>query len=510
MKKLIITLVLALILSLALTACGSNSATTTSTNDTNTASTSANTGAETSAVGTTATVSGTEGVTTTPVTTKNPLATAYNEPEKYVTIDLSTVQVSNAPIKKDVDAYIDQVLSSLAREDYKKQDNTVAAILGDMVNINYKGRAKDPSLTLSDATIAGMDNTSQTGGYDLVLGSGSFIPGFEEQLVGAKTGETVTIDVTFPKGYSDELSEVAVLFDVTINSLSRATVSEKNVLYLTVVYTLKTETTATSDLALFLEGHDVQFDMRDTAAKFDEHFDATALRTAILGKSTFGTATFDVVMPLEVAKEFGHETELSLSAQVTVEQVVFYPDALTDEDVKSYTGGEYTTVDAFVAYITNHYKSTYAYEAISKAAKIEIEESIYSIIYNNYFTMKLESLVGDTSTMTEEELAAAMTDDVKKQCDEFATTNATAEYNDRMLLAYLSNKVGFVLTEELYQEELKAMFDYYMEYYYYYMIMYGISTTQGFEDFFGRDQLEIEFISNQVLPKLADYVTYVD
>lgn len=499
-KTFLFTLLALLVLTLALTACGNSTPATTE----NTASGDTT---PSSAAG-----SDTAGVTTTEPVTENPvLNTAYDNPEQYVKLpEFSSIEVSMAPIQKDVDTYLAQVLGALGREDYKTLNRGVAAILGDKANIHYTGRAKDSSVKLSENTLKGMTNADDTAGYDLVLGSGSFIPGFEEQLVGAKVGDTVTVDVTFPENYhSQELCGVAVLFEVKINSLSRATVGEKNVLALLVTYALK-EGEAASDLAKFMEGHEAQFDLRDASAKFDEHFDAQAVRAALLGKSTFGKATVDLTLPLEAAKKFGYETELTLTATITVEQVVYYPEVLTDSDIDYYTGGEYKTVKAFTEYVTNHYKSTYAYEAISKAATYTVNESVYNLLYTGYYDAKVNSMIGDISKMTEEELAEKYTDEVKKTADEFAKSNATAEYNDRMLLSYLANKVNFVLTDEIYQKELDEMYNYYMANYYYQMIISGIDSKESFESYFGKDSLEAEFISSNVIEKLPDLVSYVD
>ena len=57
-------------------------------------------------------------------------------------------------------------------------------------------------------------------GYTLVVGSGTFIPGFEEQLVGAAAGQQVEVKVTFPEDYhSDTLKGKEVLFKVTVNEI---------------------------------------------------------------------------------------------------------------------------------------------------------------------------------------------------------------------------------------------------------------------------------------------------
>ena len=84
-----------------------------------------------------------------------------------------------------------------------------AAQLDDQVNINYAG-------FLGEEQFAGgtADN------HDLVLGSGSFIPGFEDQLVGAEIGADVDVNVTFPEQYhSEELAGKAVVFHVHVNSI---------------------------------------------------------------------------------------------------------------------------------------------------------------------------------------------------------------------------------------------------------------------------------------------------
>lgn len=80
---------------------------------------------------------------------------------------------------------------------------------GDTVNINFDGS---------------VDGVHFDGGkgenYDLVLGSGSFIPGFEPQLVGKKAGEDVKVEVTFPEEYhAEELKGKAAIFDCHINEV---------------------------------------------------------------------------------------------------------------------------------------------------------------------------------------------------------------------------------------------------------------------------------------------------
>ena len=77
---------------------------------------------------------------------------------------------------------------------------------GDTVNIDYVG-------TLDGEEFDGGSDE----GYDLEIGSGSFIEGFEEGLIGKKVGETVDLNLTFPEDYTEDLAGKDVVFTVTIN-----------------------------------------------------------------------------------------------------------------------------------------------------------------------------------------------------------------------------------------------------------------------------------------------------
>lgn len=92
---------------------------------------------------------------------------------------------------------------------YEEVDD--AAAEKDKVNIDFEGKMNGETF----------DNGSSSN-YDLVLGSGSFIDGFESGLVGHKAGETVTLDLTFPSDYEKtDLAGKPVTFTVKINKVSR-------------------------------------------------------------------------------------------------------------------------------------------------------------------------------------------------------------------------------------------------------------------------------------------------
>lgn len=96
---------------------------------------------------------------------------------------------------------------------------------------------EDRAAKLDDTTVIDFegfkDGIAFEGGkgenYSLVLGSNSFIPGFEDQIVGMKTGESKDLDVTFPAEYqAEELAGQAVIFKVTLHEIKERVLPEIN------------------------------------------------------------------------------------------------------------------------------------------------------------------------------------------------------------------------------------------------------------------------------------------
>ena len=101
----------------------------------------------------------------------------------------------------------------------KKYEGKVAE--GDIANIDYMGK-KDG--------VAFEGGTAQ--GYDLTIGSHTFIDGFEEGLIGADIGSTVDLNLTFPENYqSEELAGAAVVFTVTVNYVKSSENPDINSVY---------------------------------------------------------------------------------------------------------------------------------------------------------------------------------------------------------------------------------------------------------------------------------------
>ena len=116
--------------------------------------------------------------------------------------------------QSDVDEVVDRIRKSLG----EKKETDEAAQDGDEVVIDFVGKKDDVAFDGGTGT-----------DYPLTLGSNSFIPGFEEALVGHKAGETLDVPLTFPKEYhAKELAGAKVIFTVTIKKVNHTDLPEVN------------------------------------------------------------------------------------------------------------------------------------------------------------------------------------------------------------------------------------------------------------------------------------------
>ena len=122
---------------------------------------------------------------------------------KGVEVVKGVAEVTDAQVEAELNQIAENVASVENIEDR-------AAAMGDIANINFLGT---------------VDGIAFEGGaaenFDLTLGSGQFIPGFEEQVVGMNVGEDKDVNVTFPEDYNaKELAGKAAVFAVKLNKLS--------------------------------------------------------------------------------------------------------------------------------------------------------------------------------------------------------------------------------------------------------------------------------------------------
>ena len=116
--------------------------------------------------------------------------------------------------KADLDVTDEEILEELKKEQEKNSravdvdDRPVAS--GDMIKLDFEGFVDGEAFEGGKGT-----------DYDLTIGSGAFIPGFEDQLIGAEIGKEMEVNVTFPENYqASELAGKPAVFKCTVNRIS--------------------------------------------------------------------------------------------------------------------------------------------------------------------------------------------------------------------------------------------------------------------------------------------------
>lgn len=132
--------------------------------------------------------------------------------EIYPQVELNSIEGTEIerPVVSVSDADVDEMIDTLRKQNAGWEEVDAAAADGDQVTIDFQGYIGDEPFEGGSAE-----------GHSLVIGSNSFIPGFEEQLIGAKAGEEKTLNVTFPDDYQAEhLAGKEATFKVTVHKVS--------------------------------------------------------------------------------------------------------------------------------------------------------------------------------------------------------------------------------------------------------------------------------------------------
>lgn len=128
---------------------------------------------------------------------------------KGLNIAKDKVKVSEDEIKAEIDKLVAQNANLVTSDKPAK--------IGDTVVIDFVGSVDEKEFDGGKAE-----------NFNLELGSHQFVPGFEEQLVGAKTGDKVDVNVTFPTQYVKELAGKKALFKVTVHEVKEKIIPELN------------------------------------------------------------------------------------------------------------------------------------------------------------------------------------------------------------------------------------------------------------------------------------------
>ncbi|HAB93452.1 MAG TPA: trigger factor [Lachnospiraceae bacterium] len=211
-----------------------------------------------------------------------------NDPTAYMTgitasdyvdipADYSALTVEVEPAREVTDEEVDSLIDGQLQTDRELREVTGRTIVreGDVVNIDYVGRINGEEFD------GGSDEN-----YDLEIGSGSFIAGFEEGLIDQKVGDTVTLELTFPEDYGDSTKAgVDAEFDVTINMIQEYVVPQLTDEYVTnlgITDEFGNVISTTDDFRTYVRNYLIESNESEYTQKLE-----AAIRNAIYEKSTF-------------------------------------------------------------------------------------------------------------------------------------------------------------------------------------------------------------------------------
>ena len=125
--------------------------------------------------------------------------------------DYNSIKVAKSEVTYTDDMFEDDMVSQLENHKVLNDDTSLEVKDGDEINLDYVG-------SIDGVEFEG--GSTDGNGSRLTIGSGTFIPGFEDQLIGHKVGENFDIDVTFPEEYgNEELNGKAAVFNITVNGI---------------------------------------------------------------------------------------------------------------------------------------------------------------------------------------------------------------------------------------------------------------------------------------------------
>ncbi|CBV42229.1 trigger factor [Halomonas elongata] len=138
--------------------------------------------------------------------------------EVYPEVELSSIEGTEVerPVVEVSDDDVAEMIETLRKQNANWEEVERAAEDGDQLTIDFQGYLGDEPFEGGSAE-----------GHELVIGSGSFIPGFEEQLIGAKAGDDKELKVTFPEDYqAEQLAGQEATFKVKVHTVKTQALPE--------------------------------------------------------------------------------------------------------------------------------------------------------------------------------------------------------------------------------------------------------------------------------------------
>lgn len=278
----------------------------------------------------------------------------------YVTLgQYKGIEVTVERIKV-TDRIVEMMIQNHLASNATLEEVTDRAVMeGDTVNIDFEG--------LKDG-VAFEGGTAQ--GYEIVIGSGQLIPGFEEGLIGANKGDKLSLDLTFPENYSNspELAGQPVVFNVTVNSISASKIPELTDEYVK-------EYTEYDTVAVFREESKKQ--LQEIS---DETFESERMKNvlqALIDSSTFSSIPQNLI------------DYYSYSYKTYLEQQAYYTYGVALADYLAYIGMSDAEFEDVVKQVAeNQAKSEMVELAVAEAEGITISDAEYKELLTEYMSAR--------------------------------------------------------------------------------------------------------------------------
>lgn len=280
---------------------------------------------------------------------------------KGLEVAKETVEVTEEDINKEIERVQNRYADWVVREEGEEaqlKDQVTIDFVGEKDGVPFEGGAGD--------------------NYPLELGSGTFIPGFEEQLVGVKTGETKDVNVTFPENYqAPDLAGQDAVFKVTVHDIKFKELPEVND---ELIKNLKMEGVETVEQ--FKEKKTAE--LKDTKERNAENAFTNALVEKVCEASTVEIP--EVMIDNQVENEYRDFQNRMVQSGFTAEQFM-QATGQTIEDIKGQMRGA----------AEEKVKASLVLEAIVKAEGIKVDDDAVEAEFKNMsemYGMDVEKIKG--------------------------------------------------------------------------------------------------------------------
>ena len=320
--------------------------------------------------------------------------------EVFVKPDVVLGDYKGVAVKKETTLVTDEEVDARIEQERAKQGTEAevegrAVAEGDTVNLDYAG-------SVDGVAFAGGTAEGQT----LKIGSHTFIPGFEEQMVGMEIGEEKDLNVTFPEQYhSEELAGKAAVFHVKVNSITETQLPALD-----------------DDFAKDISEFDTLAEYKaDIRAKLEA-------QAAERDNNNFTNAVLDVVINNAAVEIPEAMIERQVDSQVREFEYRLQSQGLKMEDFLKYTGADMAAFrEQYRPQAVKAVKAHLVLEAIEKAENIDATEEQVDEIIAQFAPQTGKTVEELKAQLTEADREYFKADAIRDNCVKFLCDSAVAE-----------------------------------------------------------------------------------